>query len=402
MNIATQAEITQGLKDLIKLTMIYDVTNNGFINNTHTGKQAMVNVHGEKKPIFVYHESLPDGNDYVVFNPLNEHASAFEPASSWFYNVMRSSLFARVREAIHLSIIFMQKSNGIVIQDTYQNVPTDPSPKCLTKIAAKNMGKNKPLSHLVDKETLVRIDEYLDTDDANINFIYAVYNKKHRKSKLHVPLIAFNEEEWESGTDKKRMRKNDIIVLKNILHGIFGNLDEEFEVKAPSIECPGKLYTMLSVYYKTYEKVLPFLEIIDELMIDEDSPPICPDLSILSGFITNIQRFSKGVLWLVPGGKDVVKKESGIPSPSIPSPMIMAPVTSQVQKSRIPDPSDFLPQQPQNPYTQQGVWSPQQTMGNMGAPRLGVQRPMFGQPGFGSPNMGYPQPRPMVSAQYRW
>ena len=397
MGIATQAEITQGLKSLLSLTMIYDVTSNGFIQNVDTGQRVMINVNGEKKPIFVYNESLPDGNDYVVFNPLNEHVASFEPASSWFYNVMRSALFARLREAIHLTIVFMQKNNRVEISDEYQNVPTDPSPKCLTKIAAKNMGKNKPLSHMVDKETLIRINEYLDTDDASINFIYAVYNKKYRKATLNVPLITQTEEDWESGTDKKRMRKNDVTVLKNILHGIFGNLGEEWEEKAPSITGPGKLTTLLSVYYLAYEKLMPFLEIIDQLMLDEDIPSLCPDLSVLSGFIGNIERFSKGVLWLVPGGKDPVKKESVIPDPqtSIPTHHPTHRPTHSKSSSGIPDPSDYFP--PQNPYNQgfnqPSMWGnqpsvfPQQfgrpNMGYTGQSRFGNPAPQFGQPTMG-------------------
>ena len=384
-----QQEITQGLKSLLDLTMLYGVTNNGFVQNLNKGERVMVNVNQEKRHIFVYSESLPDGNDYVVFNPLNEHVTSFDTASNWFYSVMRSALFARTCEAINLALVFMQKSNGIEVKDAYQHVSIKPSPKCLTKIGAQSVGKNKHLTNLVDKETLDRIKDFLDTEYANLHTIYPVYNKRHRKGKLCIPLITESEEDWENGVDKKKMRKNDVTVLKHILTGIFGNV-EDIEAKAPSIEGPGKLTTLLTLYYHAYEKLLPFLEIIDELLIDEELPTLSPDMTILSNFIGNIERFSKGVLWLVPGGKDPVRKES---STSIPT-------------SRIPDPSDFPSAQPLYPQGQPMFGQPtlgnpymsqqQPNRGYTGVSRFGTA-PQWGQPMWGA----YPQPQPQTG-QYSW
>ena len=295
-------EVEQCLTDLIRMTSAFDVNANGFVYEVKSGKlwtQKMEN--GVDAPICVYREQLPPATEpHFVFNPFQEHLECFVKTSNMFYSMWRTSLYGRVIQVIKLVIRSIQKSNGVKIDDDSTLSQVGTNHKELIKVGALNAENGKKLSSLIDEKSFDNISQFIESKEQKVNLIYIAYNKRMRSSSLKIDMIT--DDDYFDVNDAKKMRKQDIFALKAILMGIFGLKKkedlEEFKETCEDVKTPGKLSTWLTVLFKAYQKLNPFLKIIDDLC---DGNDWSIDLSALQHHITNLDKYAATTKWNTTG-----------------------------------------------------------------------------------------------------
>lgn len=283
---AKAKHVTKAIEFLIGITGTYALNEDGYVIDTSKDKIVKVkstsaDSQGELRDLISFQEEIRDQNA-VVLNPFSE-GTGTTADQNWFYSTETISLAGK------LYLTFVEIASWIVLDKQKDNdfeLPT----KVVKFIA--------PYAKDVDKTTLKELESIGKDFD---RLIKIWYDRHTKEAQLRCAL--FSERKMSFKDNFPKVRKKTWNVLDNIMAKIFElDLDaqddailDDFRVKSDLISIP-RVEAYLGVVKKVYEKLNPYLEMIDEVNLNTS---YAIDMSTFNRHMKNLEDYYDASKFLV-------------------------------------------------------------------------------------------------------
>lgn len=251
-----QSDVTKALTHLVRMGSVYDVNDAGYIVSRVSGEVVKVKAKPEPKDLIMYNEIINDPNAQVL-NPFTEGLGS-TPDQVWFYGTTGASFGVRFIQIFKFIV-----DNVVMLNDNKVKVKDADLPMEAIKFIS-------PYMKAVDKKTLAEIDEIT----TNLNNFVSVFYKQQSKTAVFRCAIF---EASMSFREQFNVRQKTWKFLEDVLTDIMKldpkvNRDEKFFEYTYSTKIMGypKLDATLRLFYKLYEQLNPFLQMIDKANDTED------------------------------------------------------------------------------------------------------------------------------------
>lgn len=379
------SDVTKFLKDLVEMTMVYAVDEDGYVISKKTEKRITRTENDVASELLIYQENITDSAALVI-NPLSEGQSG-TPSALWLYEALGVSLMGRMYVAARtiIAAAIEEKKAKADTKDKYLSIE-------ILNHAAK-------IIEMVDPNMLAEIDK-LSEDRVNNEFLRIYYQRTQLRSVLRSGVFEIKAPKSDPNRvlvwkDKyPKIRDKTWECLEVLMLSILGLTEKEdiskFTKKATVLSC-ARLSSFLNLLMAVYQEINPLLAAIDNSM--------AVDLSQFAHHINHLEDYSNNAKWwrqptrAVPQTVQATPEVPGVVSAGIPP--VPAAGPAPVQVDLIPGPvyADGRPSPPIPVIHSTQYYPVQSDIPAMPQPGglPGSYQPQYGmQPGY--PPMGYPQP----------
>lgn len=278
------SDVTNFIKDMIDMTMIFTTDEAGYVIYKKSGDRVTINENGKQSPLIVYQEVIND-NTALIINPLAEGSQNAAESTIWFFDTQKTALLGRVFtliEVIMRTALDEKKATGD--KDTHLSME-------ILNIASK-------IIEAIDPNTLKEFSHITDSNKEVINeFMTIYYQRKQLRSVLRCGLfdqVVPDVPTWKSKFPSSKVRAKTWLVIDTIVMSILNVKDKDdlskFIGKADEISC-AKLSSFLNVLLAVYREINPLLDIIN--------PDIAIDLSKFAFHLNRLTAYADNAKFMI-------------------------------------------------------------------------------------------------------
>lgn len=359
------SDVTDAIKFFLATSIVFRTDDEGYVTRTDqpNTRYRYTLPSGEQKELMVYTEVAPAG--VLVINPFAEGQGLTTPSQTFLYRVLRVAAIARITTIILGAVRFMQSQKGIKFNDpAFADLPAS---KPMLDLVGGQDENGKPIIDHINDKSFSEIRTFLERKDVRDDLISIVYNKSQGISKLQCDIV--ENQYFTDVVDLGKMRKVSFTVVKALLANLLtpaskNKTFEDYTVRRPSRDVPGKFYTWMSVLYNVYSSINELLDVID--------PEMVVDLSVFSYHLDNFPAYHGNAAWQLQHNEAsyAAKPQHG---------GISTPVTSPV--GHVPSAAPHIPTPGQVGVQQQGAYQQPQQQSQVQLPGMPVNQPVaYGQP----------------------
>lgn len=276
------ASVERFTRDLISLSGVYDVSEDGYVIRKGGGddddRYITHTIGTQVKRLMILKEVIKD-NDALVINPLNENI-AESPDSKWLYLAMSIGLARRVIEIAKFLNMVIESEKDTTAETLHL------SPETLA-FAARHKEFDKKV-----------FDQFMLITAKKRNFINVWYNRKLKEAYFRCSI--YNP---DTIVEFPQVTKKAWKIITEFMSDILGisadpekgaeQLTQKFMADSDLITVP-KLESILKVYGKVYHKLNRYLDMCE--MDDED---FVVDLTSLDQHIANVSEYYQKAKWFI-------------------------------------------------------------------------------------------------------
>ena len=261
-------QVEEFMDFLVSLPSMYTVDDDGYVLNSKDENVSM-KVGEDRLKLTVLRESGKTSNDTIVLNPLVEGIHDKDD-TRWLYSALSIGLFIRTMNIINT--VHSCKTDEAVSE----NLPAG-----LVEIISK-------FKTTTDAKFVNNITVF---NDRPFEFINVYYDKRRKTAKLRCCVF---EDDRKTKFPSLRVKDwKDLTKMMSTILDLNGDRDiTYYSYKAKVITCP-KLEALLNVYYKVYDVMGEFLELIVENCPEQDI-----DMTDFGHHINHLSEYYDKTKWI--------------------------------------------------------------------------------------------------------
>lgn len=293
-------QVTEALKFFIRLGLIYDVDEQGYVIDTKDNSRVTVTDRDDKKELIVYQEQIKDLNAAPV-NPFAEGLGS-TPSSDWFYLLQRVSLFHRIKEVLEtvIKVAIVQKTKKDTVKEKEeQHLPME----------FLNL-----VSIIIEDADEKLLKEFMLISEKMDNLVNVFYNRKLMQTMFRCAL--FDDPEWRNQPTFTSIRKRSWTLFEKLFLKLF-NLNEgtefsKFTRKPTNDKAAAKLSSMLATIFAVYSEFNIILDQVDSTKV--------VDLTTYKLHLDNMGEYTDNAKFMVSTSSSIPTKplSTGVPPSLIP------------------------------------------------------------------------------------